>query len=125
MTLLNTNFQEKESSRDSAYGFSADSRIPTREPTPDYRMLTSVNSRRILGTIKAKKEAKLVKTKSSEDLKKESAEYKKKTSHLRFLTDVTTDIINRGVYSERGLRSAINSQVGNWFSSFIAIVHWW
>ena len=30
-------FQEKESSRDSAYGFSADSRIPTREPTPDYR----------------------------------------------------------------------------------------
>ena len=62
---------------------------------------------------KAKKEAKLVKTKSSEDLKKESAEYKKKTSHLKFLTDVTTDIINRGVYSERGLRSAINSQVRN------------
>ena len=30
-------FQEKESSRDSAYGYSADSRIPTREPTPDYR----------------------------------------------------------------------------------------
>ena len=29
--------QEKESSRDSAYGYSADSRIPTREPTPDYR----------------------------------------------------------------------------------------
>ena len=76
-------------------------------------MLTSVNNRRILGNIKAKKEAKLVKTKSSEDLKKESAEYKKKTSHLKFLTDVTTDIINRGVYSERGLRSAINSQVRN------------
>ena len=31
-------FQEKESSRDSAYGYSADSRIPTREPTPDYRL---------------------------------------------------------------------------------------
>merc|ERR550517_350807 len=50
-------FQEKESSRDSAYGYSADSRIPTREPTPDYRMMSSQN-RRILVNLKNKKEPK-------------------------------------------------------------------
>ena len=102
--------QEKESSRDSAYGYSADSRIPTREPTPDQRMLASHN-RRILANLKSNRGSQLQKSKSDEDLKKQNAEYNKKRSHLKFLTDVTNDIITRGIYSERGLRSAINSQV--------------
>lgn len=102
--------KEKESSRDSAYGYSADSRIPTREPTPDYRMMASHN-RRILVNLKSKRDSKLQKSKSDEDMKKQNAEYNKKKSHLKFLSDVTSDIITRGIYSERGLRSAINSQV--------------
>ena len=107
-----TFMKEKESSRDSAYGYSADSRIPTREPTPDYRMMAS-NNRRILVNLKSKRDSKLQKSKSDEDMKKQNAEYNKKKSHLKFLTDVTSDIITRGIYSERGLRSAINSQVAN------------
>ena len=116
-------FQEKESSRDSAYGFSADSRIPTREPTPDYRsgsslhalgrvsyicsprMMSSQN-RRILVNFKNKKEPK------KKEIEKETkTEYDKNKSNLKFLTDVTSDILNRGIFSEKGLRSAINSQV--------------
>lgn len=33
------------------------------------------------------------KSKSTEDLKKENEEFNKKKAHLRFLTDVTNDII--------------------------------
>ena len=44
---------EKESSRDSAYGFSADSRMPTREPTPEQKLMggkrPEVGARRLLG----------------------------------------------------------------------------
>ena len=99
-------FQEKESSRDSAYGYSADSRIPTREPTPDYRMMSSQN-RRILVNFKTKKEPR----KSKENVKENKTESDGSKCQLKFLTDVTSDILNRGIFSERGLRSAINSQV--------------
>jgi len=101
-------FREKESSRDSAYGFSADSRMPTREPTPDSRMQSS-QYKRILGTLKPKKE--ILKVHIKEGTKKDQSEYENSDSHLKFLTDVTNDIINRGIFSEKGLRSAINSQV--------------
>ena len=98
-------FQEKESSRDSAYGYSADSRIPTREPTPDYRMMSSQN-RRILVNFKSKKEPR-----KKESEKENKTEYDKNKSQLKFLTEVTRDILSRGIFSEKGLRSAINSQV--------------
>ena len=101
--------REKESSRDSAYGFSADSRIPTREPTPDSRMQSS-QYKRILGNFKPKREMQKVKTNKKCAIK-DPKEYDDSNSHLKFLTDVTTDIINRGIFSEKGLRSAINSQV--------------
>ena len=114
MKCSKTLMKEKESSRDSAYGYSADSRIPTREPTPDYRMMASHN-RRILVNLKSKRDSKLQKSKSDEDMKKQNAEYNKKKSHLKFLTDVTSDIITRGIYSERGLRTAINTQVAKFF----------
>lgn len=101
-------FREKESSRDSAYGYSADSRMPTREPTPDSRM-QSTQHRRVLGNLKAKKDTQ--KRHAKEGTKKDQSEYENSNSHLKFLTDVTNDIINRGIFSEKGLRSAINSQV--------------
>ena len=50
-------------------------------------------------------------------MKKQNAEYNKNKSHLKFLSDVTSDIITRGIYSERGLRSAINSQVNSKLST--------
>ena len=109
--IISSIFQEKESSRDSAYGFSADSRIPTREPTPDYRVMYQQNRQKILDNIRLRKEQSRAKSKSTEDLKKENEEFNKRKTHLKFLTDVTNDIINRGLYSERGLRSAMNSQV--------------
>ena len=106
--------QEKESSRDSAYGYSADSRMPTREPTPDNRMLTvshAQQTKRLLLNLKNKKEAKNFQSKSKEEVKTEDASHKKKLHQINFLRDVTNDIITRGIYSERGLRNAITGQV--------------
>ena len=106
--------QEKESSRDSAYGYSADSRMPTREPTPDNRMLTvshAQQTRRLLLNLKNRKDAKNIRSKSQDDPKTENVSHKKKLQHIDFLTDVTNDIITRGIYSERGLRNAITGQV--------------
>ena len=69
-------------------------------------MMSSQN-RRILVNFKTKKDAR----KSKESQKENKTEYDPHKSHLKFLTDVTSDILNRGIFSERGLRSAINSQV--------------
>ena len=52
-----------------------------------------------------------MKSVSSEDLKKENVEFDKKKSHLKFLTDITNDIIERGIYTDKRLRAAINYQV--------------
>ena len=69
-------------------------------------MMSSQN-RRILVNFKNKKEPK------KKEIEKETkTEYDKNKSNLKFLTDVTSDILNRGIFSEKGLRSAINSQVG-------------
>ena len=70
-------------------------------------MMSSQN-RRILVNFKTKKDPR----KSKESQKENKTEYDPHKSHLKFLTDVTSDILNRGIFSERGLRSAINSQVG-------------
>ena len=69
-------------------------------------MMSSQN-RRILVNFKTKKEPR----KSKESQKENKTEYDPSKSQLKFLTDVTSDILNRGIFSERGLRSAINSQV--------------
>ena len=74
----------------------------------------SSQNRRILVNFKTKKDAR----KSKESQKENKTEYDPHKSHLKFLTDVTSDILNRGIFSERGLRSAINSQVrSGWCSA--------
>ena len=70
------------------------------------RMMSSQN-RRILVNFKTKKEPR----KSKENVKENKTESEQSKCQLKFLTDVTSDILNRGIFSERGLRSAINSQV--------------
>ena len=82
--------------------------MPTREPTPDQRIVTN---KRILVNLKNRKHAKLNKSVSSEDLKKENIEFDKRKSHLKFLTDITNDIIERGIYTDKRLRAAISCQV--------------
>ena len=77
-------------------------------------MLTASHAhqtRRLLLNLKNKKEAKNSRSKSQDDLKTENVSHKKKLHHINFLTDVTNDIITRGIYSERGLRNAITGQV--------------
>ena len=74
-------------------------------------MLERANShRRLLNNLKHKRQNNLSKSRSS-DHKEVDTDYAQKKRHLKFLTDVTNDIIDRGIYSERGLRSALNSQV--------------
>ena len=95
--------QEKASSRDSAYwGASADSRGPTREPTPDHSR-TAAGSRRILGRRRADQQ-------SGGRAGKEQQRDTASPAQLRFLSEVTTDILARGIFSEKGLRAAISSQ---------------
>ena len=69
-------------------------------------MMSSQN-RRILVNFKTKKEPR----KGKESQKENKTEEDPSKWELKFLTDVTSDILNRGIFSERGLRSAINSQV--------------
>ena len=115
---------EKESSRDSAYGFSADSRVPTREPTPEHRVTATrgqeiKGARRVLaerprrpGTGGRRQEVAGIKQRKTVQIEGcVPAQAEEAGPALEFLQEVTSDLLARGLYTERGLRSALDSVV--------------
>ncbi len=98
-------FDEKESSKDSAYGYSGgESRLATREPTPEYRLRGNTGSKGRPPSLSA---ANAFKT-SRELL---DSEDEKSSAYVGYVTRVTDDILKRGVFTDRALREALERQM--------------
>ena len=117
---------DKESSKDSAYGFSGgESRLATREPTPDTAMLQQAWMN---GQFKSKRN--LANRNDRQRLGKQSnvpgnmrylnghgkdmdSEDEKSSAYVSFVNRVTGDILQRGVYTEKALKDALESNLSN------------
>ena len=113
----NGSANEKESSKDSAYGFSGGetSRLHTREPTPDTTFSHKPNRPKILSSCvrtQSRKPhrpsinqnsalpCKLLPPKVIEPLD---------SSGIKFLNKVTSEILRQGIFSDRGIRKALDN----------------
>jgi len=99
---------EKDSSRDSAYGYSAESRITTREPTPDQGRSSVLLRRKPFNNLRHKKKQTV---RINDDPRYSSSEYEKDKAHLEFLQEVTSHILRKGIYSEKGIRAALSHEM--------------
>ena len=122
--LLRKQFHhEKESSKDSAYGFSGgeNSRLHTREPTPDAnnhlqprlihsrlkgpRASTSSTPKKQLGSLHSG-------SKKGTTIIRKSLEMNEYDSHkVDFLNQVTREILSRGLYTEKAILKAVEGQM--------------
>ena len=118
--LLRKQFHhEKESSKDSAYGFSGgeNSRLHTREPTPDAnnhfqpRLIHSRLKGPRAPTSSAKKQLGSHSGSKNTAIRK-SLEMNEYDSHkVDFLNQVTREILSRGLYTEKAILKAVEGQM--------------
>ena len=119
-------YHEKESSKDSAYGFSGgeNSRLHTREPTPDAN--NHVQPRIINSRLKAGPPPTLSKSRfntlPSKNLSnRKSFDMKEYDSEkMEFLSRVTKEILSRGLYTEKAILRVVEGQMSLGESSLSA-----
>ena len=111
--LLRKQFHhEKESSKDSAYGFSGgeNSRLHTREPTPDAN--NHVQPRLIQSRLKGPPNSYRKQMNPLQSKTNKSSELKDYDPGLMdFLDQVTREIISRGLYTEKAIMKAVEGQM--------------
>ncbi len=125
---------EKESSKDSAYGYSGgESRLQTREPTPDTwqmkqqlqmaagKVVNGTNFHR--GSRQQQRQqnhgiiGRYAMTRSGRDSTSEAEENTKSSAYVDFINRVTGEILKRGVFTDRTVRDVIEHQVTKWNNS--------
>ena len=104
---------EKDSSKDSAYGFSGGetSRHQTREPTPD-TFLWQQQKRPSPSKIQKVRQPPPKPAKSAfDDGADPPEESLKSTAYVNFLNGVTNSILRRGVFTDKGVRDTLEAYV--------------
>lgn len=114
---------EKESSKDSAYGYSGgESRLQTREPTPDtWQMKQQAAAAAIANTrsFQMRRSRRQNDFHSNRDSTSQ-AEDTKSSAYVDFINRVTGDILKRGVFTDRAVREVLESHVSQYSSSSIS-----